>query len=262
MRTYLPKDYRQETVSITQATGVRGNFWHSLRTDPDFYLQGTYTNLDQGAKRSGFFYAFTTPSPPPTHSRMLSLRIRSPLGSAWFSMDSPKAPLQSHFPFCLVTDRASPVVNSSASVHPQTQLLRGFWGPRICPSNTSLRLYSQVCEQLAPPLHHTLHWLAVLMSGQGLQALGLRFFLNMISAWCWKVEPGVSPLIAGIWNSWSCQRKLDSHPIGLGSHHIWHIACWLCFLEKLSGVVSSRLRMGGFSRHPWGEVSWCILFCV
>lgn len=85
---------------------------------------------------------------------------------------------------------------------------------------------------------------------------------DMISAWCWKVEPGVSPLIAGIWNSWSCQRKLDSHPVGLDSHHVWHIACWLCFLEKLCGVVSSQLRMGGFSRHPWGEVSWCVLFCV
>lgn len=110
------------------------------------------------------------PFPPlPLHlptAGMLSLRICSPsLGSAWFSMESLKAPLQNQFPFCLGTDRASPVVNSAASVHPQTQLLKGFWGPRIWPSNNSLRLYSQVCEQLAPPLNQTLHWLAVLMIG-------------------------------------------------------------------------------------------------
>lgn len=106
---------------------------------------------------------------------LLSLRMYSPSGeSSWFSMESLKAPLQDYFPFCLGTDRASPVVTYVALVHTDSIPLRLLKTQDLTQPHLTQASNPKYIDSCPHPSFMPSIWLAVLVTGLGLQALGLK----------------------------------------------------------------------------------------
>lgn len=146
MKTYIPGImWKRQSLFPRRwqlmVTDVHDTCCQSLLTDPDLYLMDTIQPWNQESR----ILDSLLPSPPPPLHLLTALKLRlricfPPWESAWFSMESLKAPSRT------ISDSAL----AEAGPHlwrlllsqftPQTQLFKCCWSLWTWFSNTSLRL--------------------------------------------------------------------------------------------------------------------------